>query len=68
MSGTPYVDTLGEEATKDFLSDQRNYRNQLYGDTWYNQPAKFVDDKCQDVLERGLGFRAVKGMKESKFE
>ena len=36
MSGTPYVDTFRKDAAKDFLNEQRNYRNQLYCDKLYN--------------------------------
>ena len=66
--GTPYADPFGKEIAKHFLNDQRYYRNQLYGDKWYNQPAKFVDNKLQDVFEIGLGLSDVKGIKESGFE
>lgn len=66
--GTPYVDPFGKEAAKDFLNDQRNYRNQLYGDKWYNQPAKFVDNKLQDLVEKEVGLSDVKGVKDSGFE
>ncbi len=65
--GTPYVERFGKEATQDFPNDQRNHRNQLYGDKWYNQPAKFVDDKVQDVFERGFGLSDVKCQRESRF-
>ncbi len=39
-----------EESTKDFLNDQPYYRNQRYGDKWYNQPAKFVDNELHNVF------------------
>lgn len=66
--GTPYVDIFGKEATKDWLNEQRNSRNQFLGDKWYTQPAKFVSNKAQDLLEKATGLSDVKGVKESGIE
>jgi pimeloyl-ACP methyl ester carboxylesterase len=66
--GTPYVDILGKEAVKDTLNEERNNRNQFFGDKWYYQPAKFVGNKAQDLLERAVGLSDVKGVKEPGIE
>jgi hypothetical protein len=63
--GTPYSDVLGKERAKDFLNEERETRNARYGDQWYNQPAKFVDNKAQDLVEKVTGMDQVKGVKET---
>ncbi len=63
--GTPYSDVFGKERGKDFLNEERETRNARYGDQWYNQPAKFVDNKAQDLVEKVTGMDQVKGVKET---
>lgn len=53
--GTPYWDPKGKDAIKSFLETQRNYNDNLYGDKWYNAPAKLVDNKMMDFVESAIG-------------
>jgi hypothetical protein len=53
--GTPYWDPKGKDAIKSFLESQRTYNNNIYGDKWYNAPAKFVDNKLMNLVESAIG-------------
>ena len=63
--GTPYTDTFAKEKIKDQLDTEREIRNAHYGNSLLNQPAKFVDNKAQDIVEKSLGLDKVQTMKET---
>jgi hypothetical protein len=63
--GTPYYDALGKESIKDQLNKEREIRENTYGKSLLNQPAKYVDNKIQDAVEMALGLNDVKTMKET---
>ena len=63
--GTPYYDPLGKESIKYQLNKEREIRENTYGKSLLNQPAKYVDNKIQDAVEMALGLNDVKTMKET---
>lgn len=63
--GTPYADPLAKETIKEQLNTEREIRNKQYGDSILAQPAKFVDNKMQDLAEFSLGLSDVKTMSDT---
>ena len=57
--------SFGKEFIKDQLNTDRTIRNARYGDSLLNQPAKYVDNKLQDLAEKSLGLDQVKTMKDT---
>ena len=56
---------MGKESIKEQLNKEREIRENTYGKSLLNQPAKYVDNKIQDAVEMALGLNDVKTMKET---
>ena len=47
------------------MNKEREIRENTYGKSLLNQPAKYVDNKIQDAVEMALGLNDVKTMKDT---
>ena len=56
---------MGKESIKEQLNKEREIRENTYGKSLLNQPAKYVDNKIQDAVEMALGLNDVKTMKDT---
>ena len=50
---------MGKESIKEQLNKEREIRENTYGKSLLNQPAKYVDNKIQDAVEMALGLNDV---------
>ena len=47
------------------MNKEKEIRENTYGKSLLNQPAKYVDNKIQDAVEMAAGLNDVKTMKET---
>jgi len=63
--GTPYIDVFAKESIKEQMNKDREFINNKYGSSILNAPAKWIDNKFQDLAEKALGVDSVKTMQET---
>ena len=67
LHATPHIGVIGSERFKDYLSQTRQDRRDLYtqsfwGPSWLGKMADDFENKRQDLFEWWAGFDKVKGM------